>query len=164
VAEALSRMRTPAILLLIGVAVQVILYLSTIVWTASLLALIASQASSTADAVPGIVIMGVCTAFNAISLIPIGAVGYGGLRMLRADGYDWALGGAVTQLVWGFLHAGIVLYTGMGLGCLVAPIAFTVAMVTGTFAVVVLANPRVHLAFQAVRAHPDLLETSAATH
>jgi hypothetical protein len=157
----MARVRVPAMGLLIGAAAQAILYVTTIVWPAAGLALVL-QSPTGNDVVPALIFMGSALAFNTASLLALVVVAYGGLRMLRVDGQGWAMGGAITQIVWVVLHSMMILYTAFGLGCLIAPIELLIGLTTGTMALVALAHSDVQRAFVALKHHPDLIETSAA--
>lgn len=159
----MARLRMPAAALLVGVLAQVVIYLVAAGWMVALMVMIASSSSGSpgSNPVPGLVLLGVGAAFNIVSLAALGFVALGAVRMVRAHGYGWALGGAITQVAWGIIHGMLQLYAALGLGCVLAPIEVTIALVTGSIALITLADPRVHLTFQAVERYPELLSESA---
>ena len=162
VAEALQKLRVPAMVFLVGLAVQVITYLTATAWSLGIVVLLAQTVASSPDTLPAMAMFGAGALFNILSFIALGIMVVGGVRMLRARGYGWALGSAITQIAWGIVHAAVLFYSTFGLGCLLGPIELVVVLITGTVAIAVLLNRSVIRAFDAVEAHPELLEVGSA--
>lgn len=156
-------MRTPAILTLIGVVCQAIMVLVETAWSGGILGFMASLPPPPNGGQGTVLaIFGAMTLVNLLSLIPLGFVLYGALRMLRAQGMGWATGGAILQIVWAAVHSSMILCTAYMLGCLLAPIELSIGLACGTMCLAVLSDHQARAAFFALERYPELLETSAA--
>lgn len=161
VREGLARLRIPGSIVLIGVVAQLIIYLIAAGWDLVLMGIVLSNLSQPNGDVAGAVFFGVGAAFNLLSIGVLGFIAYGGVRMMRAHGYGMALAGGIVQITWGCIHAILLIYSAVGVGCVLGPIEGVIALLTGTVALAVLADNRVYVTFMAVERHPELLDESA---
>jgi len=162
VREGLARLRIPGLIVLLAVAAQLIVYLVAAAYGIGITVLMAANPPPSGDQIPMMVWFGGGAAFNLISIIALGVIAYGGVRMMRAHGYNWAVSGAIVQVVWGIVHGMLQFYAAPGIGCVLAPIEVAIAITAGSIALVVLSDGRVHTTFGAVERHPELLSESAA--
>lgn len=160
-AHAQGMLRTPALMLIGGAllnsAAMALIALGSAGGAIAVLAT-ANGSSATNDVMVIVVLLGIVSLFHFGLIIAEAVVGYCALRMLRTQGWGWAVAGPIIHLIISLIHGTLLFGVLSVLACLISPFEIILAIVVATVSITRLFDPRVRTAFNAIEADPSLLD------
>ncbi|MFK7929476.1 MAG: hypothetical protein AB8H79_14870 [Myxococcota bacterium] len=154
-ADGLYKVRRPALLLMASAVLNALIFLLITIGALGL-GVWAYLAANSPDATVALILAAIVAIPHLVALALEMLVAYGALRLLRTQGYNWAIAAPILHLIIAIIHSMVLFFIINVLSCVVVPFEAGLALTSTIMCFIALQDPRVRLAFKAVEEDPSL--------